>query len=202
MELGKRLYPGSPQAPLLAAMAAGVGGSFFRYMDRKLGRGWEDEQTELAHPTETTKRTFLYTIAYITMRKTNGLENARLWLTATHIVYCLIQQVLAEIQSPFMGEWAMEYPVRPARRNRKQPKGVNHTAKVAIALAVNTLLDLKKEYKKETGDHYSEGRKPSKVAGIQNVKLWECVKAQGDTVRQLKKKKEESQRGSLSGYSV
>ena len=56
VEAGNRLFPNVPQAPFLAGMVAGVGGSFFRYLDRKLGRGWHDEQTELANPTETSPK--------------------------------------------------------------------------------------------------------------------------------------------------
>lgn len=204
VEAGRRLFPGVPQAPFLAGMAAGVGGSVFRFLDRKLGRGWEDEQTELVNPTETSKRTLVYTIAYMLLRSTYGTRNARVWVTFTHVFYVLVQQYLVESKSQLADTLEINFPVRPARRNRKRPKST--TAKVAIETAVKTLLDLKKRYKSATGEDYSAGRKPgngnSSSSSSEKRKLWEEVKAQGDKVRALKIKKERTKKATLSAYSV
>jgi hypothetical protein len=94
VEKGRRLFPDAPQAPFLAAVLAGVGGSIFRYLERKLGRGWEGEETEWSSPTETTKRTILYTCAYIVLSRAHGGDKARLWVTSAHIALCLYRELV------------------------------------------------------------------------------------------------------------
>jgi hypothetical protein len=129
-------------------MIAGTGGSAFRYLDRKFGRGWEDEQTEIANPTETSKRTLTYTLAYIILSSTHGKRNARVWVTFTHVIYVLVQQYLVETKSQLADDLDIGFPVRPERRNRRKPKSV--TAKVAVEAAVKELLARKLQQGKST----------------------------------------------------
>mmetsp|Transcript_10378 Transcript_10378/g.11917 ORF Transcript_10378/g.11917 Transcript_10378/m.11917 type:complete len:262 (-) Transcript_10378:1633-2418(-) len=92
VEKAKRLFPESPLAPFLAGMIAGLGGSVFRYIERRFGRNW-DVRTELSQPTVVTRRTLLYTIVYMQLREVIGWKDTRLYMTIFHVIWSLLQEI-------------------------------------------------------------------------------------------------------------
>lgn len=97
VEKAKRLFPDSPAAPFVAAMLASLGGSAFRYVERRAGRGWTLEshgvETEWSRPTEAFRRAIMYTSAYLLLSKLYGWRKARLWVATFHIGLSLTREV-------------------------------------------------------------------------------------------------------------
>jgi len=93
VQKGRSLFPDSPTAPFVAGIVAGIGGSLFRYFERRLGRGWADEETEWARPTLTLRRTIFYTVVYMSMSRMYGRSNARLWLATFHVAWELAKEI-------------------------------------------------------------------------------------------------------------
>ncbi len=93
VDKAQSLFPDSPAAPLIVAALGALGGSFWRYLERKLGRGWSDEETQLARPGEGLRRTLLYAAAYLHLSKTKGGKEARLYVTVFHIVWSLAKEL-------------------------------------------------------------------------------------------------------------
>lgn len=87
------LFPQSPQAPFLLAMLAALGGSIFRYIERRLGRDWQHIEVEWSKPTKTTRVAILYTVAYLQLRRAYGVRNARLAVATFHVAWTLLQHI-------------------------------------------------------------------------------------------------------------
>uniref|UniRef100_A0A7S2SJ51 Uncharacterized protein n=1 Tax=Mucochytrium quahogii TaxID=96639 RepID=A0A7S2SJ51_9STRA len=90
VEKGRTLFPKSPLAPFVVALFGGVGGSVFRYFERKFGRGWTDHEIEWYAPSEVFGRTVVYTCVYMYLSRAYGISKARLWVTYFHVVYSLV----------------------------------------------------------------------------------------------------------------
>jgi len=86
------LFPGVLGAQMVAAVTAGIGGSYFRYLERKFGRGMMTVETELFAPTTTLRRTLLYAVVYIVVAQRFGSRNARFWITLFHIAWSLASE--------------------------------------------------------------------------------------------------------------
>lgn len=88
-EKGMRLHPNAPWAGYVAALAAVLGGSIFRYFERRgRGRGAseiapKEQMTEWGHPSGSIQAGAVYIVAYATLRKL-GVGFARLYLTLFH----------------------------------------------------------------------------------------------------------------------
>jgi len=92
VEKAKRLFPESPLAPFIAAVISGVGGSFFRYIERRFGRNW-NVSTELSRPSVVTRTVLLYTVVYIQLREVIGWRKARLYIASFHVVWNLLKEI-------------------------------------------------------------------------------------------------------------
>ncbi|GBG28673.1 Trimeric intracellular cation channel type B [Hondaea fermentalgiana] len=93
VDKARQLFPNSPAAPFVAAFLAGIGGSILRYLERRLGRGWDHEQTEWSRPTEGLRRTILYTVLYMVLSKTHGKTKARLWIATFHVAVSIAREL-------------------------------------------------------------------------------------------------------------
>lgn len=93
VDKAQELFPESPAAPFVASLLAGIGGSILRYLERRLGRGWAHEQTEWSQPSDTIRRTVIYTLAYMMLSKVKGPIKARAWIATFHVFLSLSQEL-------------------------------------------------------------------------------------------------------------
>mmetsp|Transcript_6236 Transcript_6236/g.11087 ORF Transcript_6236/g.11087 Transcript_6236/m.11087 type:complete len:261 (+) Transcript_6236:185-967(+) len=93
VEKAIRLFPESQTAPFVVAILSGMGGSLFRYLERKLGRGWDNVTTEWSKPSQALRRTLLYSAVYLGLRRTYGMERARLSVACFHLAVTLTQEI-------------------------------------------------------------------------------------------------------------
>jgi hypothetical protein len=87
-ELALRLHPKAPQAPFVSAMALVLGGSAFRWLERR-GRKPEQE-TEWASPSGGLQTGVVLTFMYHYLRGTYGIRFARLWTVMLNIIIKLV----------------------------------------------------------------------------------------------------------------
>lgn len=78
-ETTKKLQPQAPLAPYAIAMLVSMGGSMFRYFERR-GRGMQ-VKAEWTHPTGGVQSSATYLAIYVLVRRRYGTQFARLWVT-------------------------------------------------------------------------------------------------------------------------
>lgn len=93
-EKGSNLFPQSPHAGIVAALVAATGGSVFRYIERRFGRGKDNLSSEFFAPTSTLRIACIYIAVYSQLRRSVGVERARLLVMSFHVVWKLLQEVL------------------------------------------------------------------------------------------------------------
>lgn len=93
-EKGSTLFPKSPHAGAVAALVGATGGSVFRYLERRYGRGKENLASEFYKPTATLRVACIYVAAYSQLRVSLGVERARLLVMCFHIAWKLLQELV------------------------------------------------------------------------------------------------------------
>eukprot|EP00037_Helgoeca_nana_P036737 m.12846 g.12846 ORF g.12846 m.12846 type:complete len:263 (-) comp7905_c0_seq2:1125-1913(-) len=93
VEKGIARFPQSTAAPLLLGLIAGVGGSVWRWLEKR-GR-YHDITTELAEPTRTFRQTLAYVFAHLWIRSRSGPRKARLIVATFHVLWTAMEEVTA-----------------------------------------------------------------------------------------------------------
>lgn len=96
-----KLHPGgSSLGPYACAFLVAMGGSMWRYFERK-GRGWS-VKAEWTQPTGTVQKGLAYIIAYGVLRRRFGMQFARLWVTLATVVVALWAEISGQADfNPF-----------------------------------------------------------------------------------------------------
>jgi hypothetical protein len=93
-EMAKQLHPTVSLAPWVAGISTMVGGSMFRWLERK-GRKGEDSnyKTEWNKPSGGLQSGMVYIVMYHYLRRWRGVRFARLWITLCNASIKVVQDV-------------------------------------------------------------------------------------------------------------
>eukprot|EP00947_MAST-08B_sp_MAST-8B-sp1_P002291 g2291.t1 len=98
-ERGMEIKGASPAGPLVVAVVAALGGSMFRYLERR-GRGEHDLKTEWARPTGSLQRAVAYVAAYALLRRLYGVRTARVAVVFFHMVMSAASEAVGRDVNP------------------------------------------------------------------------------------------------------
>ena len=97
-ELALRLHPKSPFAPFAAGAAAMVGGSCFRWLERR--ERMPQQQTEWSNPSGGIQSGMIYMMLYHYLRSKYGIRFARFWTVMLNIIIKLVADIGLKKWSP------------------------------------------------------------------------------------------------------
>ena len=89
---GAARFPAAPAAPYTAALASALGGSVFRYLERK-GRGMDEVKTEWCHPTGGIQRGVFYIAMYALLRRAAGARAGRVACAALFCAVAMMREL-------------------------------------------------------------------------------------------------------------
>lgn len=100
-EKGVKNFPDSPSAGPIAAMASVYGGSLWRHLYNKFGRGKESKVEWMKGPESgSTRRGIVYVLFYMWARTNLGIKESRMFMTLFHVSWELLQEFLGSFD-PF-----------------------------------------------------------------------------------------------------